>query len=112
MNEEQLADLVERLEESEEDNYTEIKTFIGIEFDENTVWGQLTILELKILIYLALQQHEEARELVENFLQYNDNTVERGLFYQAMNAVLEIVLNDDLNWMITCTTCAGCSVKK
>ncbi len=96
LDEEQLADLVERLEESEEDNYTEIKTFIGIEFDENTVWGQLTILELKILIYLALQQHEEARELVENFLQYNDNTVERGLFYQAMNAVLEIVLNDDL----------------
>ncbi|WP_271274144.1 OsmC domain/YcaO domain-containing protein [Aliamphritea hakodatensis] len=96
LDEEQLADLVARLEESEEDNYTEIKTFIGIEFDENTVWGQLTILELKILIYLALQQHEEARELVENFLQYNDNTVERGLFYQAMNAVLEIVLNDDL----------------
>lgn len=92
----QLADLVERLEESEEDNYTEIKTFIGIEFDENTVWGQLTILELKILIYLALQQHEDALELVDSFLQYNDNTVERGLFYRAMNAVLTIVLDDEL----------------
>lgn len=96
LDDDQLADLVERLEESEEDNYTEIKTLIGIEFDENTVWGQLTILELKILIYLALQQHEEAIELVEGFLQYNDNTVERGLFYQAMNAVLEIVLDDEL----------------
>ena len=30
------------------------------------------------------------------FLQYNDNTVERGLFYQAVNAVLEIVLDDEL----------------
>ncbi|WP_432473406.1 OsmC domain/YcaO domain-containing protein [Amphritea sp. HPY] len=96
LDDDQLADLVERLEESEEDNYTEIKTLIGIEFDENTVWGQLTILELKILIYLALQQHEEAIELVESFLQYNDNTVERGLFYQAMNAVLEIMLDDEL----------------
>ncbi|WP_428033361.1 OsmC domain/YcaO domain-containing protein [Amphritea sp.] len=96
LDDDELADLVERLEESEEDNYTEIKTFIGIEFDENTVWGQLTILELKILIYLALQQHEDAQELVDSFLQYNDNTVERGLFYRAMNAVLTIVLDDEL----------------
>ncbi|GGK68422.1 OsmC domain/YcaO domain-containing protein [Amphritea balenae] len=93
---EQLSDLVERLEESEEDNYTEIRTLIGIEFDENTVWGQLTVLELKILIYLALQRHEDAQELVESFLQYNDNTVERGLFYRAVNAVLEIVLDEEL----------------
>jgi len=40
---------VERLEESQLDNYTDIKTLIGVEFDENTVWGQLTILELKLL---------------------------------------------------------------
>ncbi|WP_417222889.1 OsmC domain/YcaO domain-containing protein [Amphritea sp.] len=96
LDDEQLADLVERLEDSEEDNYTDIKTLIGIEFDENTVWGQLTILELKVLIYLALGEHEAALELVESFLQYNDNTVERGLFYQAMNAVLVIVLDEDL----------------
>jgi ribosomal protein S12 methylthiotransferase accessory factor len=49
------------------------------------------------LIHLALKQFEEAHELVGAFLQYNDNTVERKLFYQALSAVLEIVLNDDLN---------------
>jgi ribosomal protein S12 methylthiotransferase accessory factor len=43
-----------------------------------------------------LQQFEPAHELVGAFLQYNDNTVERGLFYQAMNAVLEVVLDDEL----------------
>jgi ribosomal protein S12 methylthiotransferase accessory factor len=43
-----------------------------------------------------LKQHEEAHELVGSFLQYNDNTVERKLFYQALNAVLETVLDDDL----------------
>jgi len=96
LNADQLANLVERLEESQEDNYTDIKTLIGIEFDENTVWGQLTILELKILIYLALQRYEEASELVEAFLQYNDNTAERGLFYQATNTVLNIILDDEL----------------
>ncbi|MFC6633992.1 OsmC domain/YcaO domain-containing protein [Microbulbifer taiwanensis] len=96
LNDEQLEDLVERLEESQIDNYETIITLIGVEFDENTVWGQLTVLELKLLITLALQRHEEALELVETFLQYNDNTVERGLFYQAVNAVLEIVLDDEL----------------
>lgn len=96
LNDDELAALVERLEESELDNYTDIKTLIGIEFDENTAWGQLTILELKLLIYLALQHFEEALELVEEFLQFNDNTVERELFYQALNAALEVTLDDDL----------------
>ncbi|MDY6450806.1 OsmC domain/YcaO domain-containing protein [Acinetobacter faecalis] len=97
LDDEQLEALVERLEEVEVDDYTEIKTLIGIEFDENTEWGQLTILELKLLIYIALQQFEEAKELVETFLQYNTNTVERGLFYQCMNVVLEVELDDELD---------------
>ena len=92
-----LGRLVERLEESQLDNYTDIKTLIGIEFDENTVWGQLTILELKLLIYLALGELDEALELVGDFLQYNDNTAERGLFYQAMHTVLEITVDEDLD---------------
>ncbi|PMR68506.1 OsmC domain/YcaO domain-containing protein [Halomonas heilongjiangensis] len=96
LSDDRLADLLERLEESQLDDHMDIITLIGIEFDENTDWGQLTILELKLLINLALQQHEEALERVEMFLQYNDNTVERGLFYRAVNAVLEIVLDDEL----------------
>jgi ribosomal protein S12 methylthiotransferase accessory factor len=91
-----LEALLERLESSELDDYGDIATLIGIEFDENTEWGQLTVLELKLLIHLALQQFEEAQELVGAFLQYNDNTVERKLFYQAMNAVLEVLLDDEL----------------
>ena len=91
-----LAALLERLEDSELDDYTEIITLIGVEFDENTVWGQLTILELKLLINLALQQFETAKELVETYLQYNENTAERGLFYQALNVVLEVLLDDEL----------------
>ncbi len=96
ISDEALANLVERLEESQLDDYSDINTLIGIVFDENTVWGQLTILELKLLIYLALGDLEEASELVETYLQYNDNTVERGLFYQAMHAALEVTLDDDL----------------
>jgi len=91
-----LGALLERLENNELDEYGDIATLIGIEFDENTPWGQLTVLELKLLIHLALKQFDKAHELVGAFLQYNDNTVERKLFYQALNAVLEILLDDDL----------------
>ena len=91
-----LMSLLERLENNELDEYGDIATLIGIEFDENTVWGQLTVLELKLLIQLALKQYEEAHDLVGSFLQYNDNTVERKLFYQAMDAALEVQLDDEL----------------
>jgi len=91
-----LKSLLKSLENCEVDDYTDITTLIGIEFDDNTVWGQLTILELKLLIYLALKKYDEAKALTEAFLQYNDNTVERGLFYQALNVVLEVQLDDDL----------------
>lgn len=96
LDDEALEALLERLLECDSDEYTEIKTLIGIEFDDNTVWGQLTILELKILIHLALKQFEEAKDLVEAFLQFNTNTVERGLFYQCLNVVLEVTLDDEM----------------
>lgn len=97
LDDDSLQALLERLENNELDDYGDIATLIGIQFDENTVWGQLTVLELKLLINLALQQFEEAQDLVGAFLQYNDNTLERGLFYQALNAVLEITLDDELH---------------
>jgi ribosomal protein S12 methylthiotransferase accessory factor len=96
LNDKNLSALLGRLENNDLDEYSDIATLIGIEFDENTPWGQLTVLELKLLIQLALQQFEQAQELVGAFLQYNDNTVDRKLFYQALHAVLEIELDDEL----------------
>ncbi|MBD8731209.1 MULTISPECIES: OsmC domain/YcaO domain-containing protein [unclassified Pseudomonas] len=97
LDDDALGNLLQRLEESELDDYTDIRTLIGIEFDENTVWGQLTILELKVLIQLVLERFDDAKELVEMFLQYNANTLERGLFFQALNVVLEVQLDSDLD---------------
>ncbi|MBC3929071.1 OsmC domain/YcaO domain-containing protein [Undibacterium sp. CY21W] len=96
LDDDALEDLLDRLDNNELDDYSDIATLIGIEFDENTVWGQLTVLELKLLIHLALEQLEDAQDLTQAFLQYNDNSVERGLFYQALNVVLEVSLDDDL----------------
>ena len=104
----QLAALLDRLENNELDEYADIATLIGIEFDENTEWGQLTVLELKLLINLALKHLEAAQDLVGAFLQYNDNTVERKLFYQALGVVLELALDPELaieNYEHNCAAC-------
>ena len=96
LDDDSLEALLDRLEAAELDDYTDTITLIHIESDENTAWGQMTILELKLLIQLALQQFEVAKEQVEAYLQYNENTAERGLFYQALNVVLEVLLDDEL----------------
>jgi ribosomal protein S12 methylthiotransferase accessory factor len=96
LSDKQLTALLARLENNELDEYADIATLIGIEFDENTEWGQLTVLELKLLINLALKQLETAQDLAGAFLQYNDNTVERKLFYQALNVALEVALDPEL----------------
>src|SRR5690606_7264176 len=49
-----LKKLVKNLVESAIDDYTKISELIGVAFDENSIWGQLTIGELKGQIYLAL----------------------------------------------------------
>jgi len=97
LTDEELENLLTRFEALELDHYTVISSLIGIEFDENTVWGRLDIGELKILIYLILKRYEEAKEIIADFLNFNDNTAERVLFYRALSAVLDITLNDELD---------------
>lgn len=93
-----LKSLVKKLEESEIDNYTTIPELIGIAFDETSIWGQLTIGELKALSYLSLKKFEDAKELVEMLSTFSNNLPERKKFYQALNVVLDIKVNDlDLN---------------
>ncbi|NQZ59154.1 MAG: OsmC domain/YcaO domain-containing protein [Lentisphaeraceae bacterium] len=98
LDDQELISLVERLEESQLDNYQVISMLIGVEFDENTPWGKLDIGELKILIYLALKKYESANELIFDFINFNDNTVARRLFYQALTTALDITIdeNEDL----------------
>jgi ribosomal protein S12 methylthiotransferase accessory factor len=91
-----LAHLLDKLEESELDEYTPIPDLIGVAFDEHSPWGKCTIGELNGLICLALGMHEKAKEWIGAFLQYNDNVPARRRFYQALNAVLDITIREDL----------------
>ncbi len=97
LDDEALLRLLEKFEDSELDDYTAIPELIGVAFDENSPWGKCTIGELKGLICLALGKHEEAKESVGLFLQYNDNVPVRRRFYQALDVVLDITLGEDLD---------------
>lgn len=96
LNNEQLTALLAKLEDSQLDSYVPISELIGIEFDENTGWGQLTIGELKLLISLVLKKFDEAKDHVEELLIFSDNTAARKLYYQALSAVLNISLDETL----------------
>jgi ribosomal protein S12 methylthiotransferase accessory factor len=95
-SDDQLFDLVERLEESGLDNFLPISELIGVTFEETSVWGQLVLGELKCLIYLALGNHEVAKELVEQLLAFNENLAERKKFFRSLGVVLDITLRPDL----------------
>lgn len=97
LNDRALSSLLERLEESELDEYTLIPSLIGVAFDEHSAWGKCTIGELNGLICLALGRLDEAKEWVEMFLHYNDNVPARRRYYQVLNTVLDIALRDDLD---------------
>jgi ribosomal protein S12 methylthiotransferase accessory factor len=96
LDDDSLAALLDRLENNELDEYSDIATLIGIEFDENTDWGQLTVLELRLLIQprpAAIRGGARTgRRLPAIQRQYR----RAPLFYQAMNVVLEVVLDDEL----------------
>ncbi len=97
LNSEQLEDLVDKLEESELDDHMPISELIGVAFDENDNWGQLSVGELKGQIYLALNRAEDAREYVELFLSFNESSPERKQFYQLLKIIIDIALDEELN---------------
>ena len=96
LSKESLRLLVNRIEESELDDYMPLVDFIGVAFDDVTPWGRCTIGELKGLIYLALGELESAKVQVDQFNHYNDNTPDRRRFYQVLEVVLDIYMNPDL----------------
>lgn len=97
LNDKELKELIEKLEESELDNYMPISELIGVAFDESTAWGRLDIGELKGLCFLALKDFESAKEYTEMFKTFNDNITERRRFYQILDDILEVEIRDDLD---------------
>lgn len=96
LNDKALESLLERFDELELDDYMPIGELIGVAFDEQDAWGRCTIGELKALSFLKLGILEEAKQFVEMFLTFNDSTPERRQFFQLLNILLDIEIEDDL----------------
>jgi ribosomal protein S12 methylthiotransferase accessory factor len=96
LDDKQLNLLIEKLEENELDDYSMISELIGIAFDENSVWGQLTVGELKCLIFMAIGKTQEAKDFCEITMTFNESSTERRRYYQALNTVLDITIDDEL----------------
>lgn len=93
----ELALLLDDLEELDQDDYKPVGELIGICFEETTNWGQLVILELKALIALALKNFETASMYFEMLCSFSDALPKRKQFFQAMNCVLSVKLNEELD---------------
>jgi ribosomal protein S12 methylthiotransferase accessory factor len=91
----ELNTLVSDLDESELDNYMPISELIGVSFDENSVWGQLNIGELKALTMLAVGNYKDAQEYVEMLSKFNDNLPSRKRFFQLLDALIFIEQNQE-----------------
>lgn len=97
LSEDGLSTLLENFDELQIDNYMPIADLIGVAFDETTAWGRCTVGELKALTLMALDRLDEAKEHVEAFLNFNDNSPERRRFFQVVDIVLDVVMNPELD---------------
>ena len=88
------ADLLARLDENQIDEYKPISELIGIAFDENSPWEELTVGELKGLCHLALGNLEEAKQYTEQLSIFNDFSEKRKSLYRLIDTLLDIYLND------------------
>ncbi|WP_417334783.1 OsmC domain/YcaO domain-containing protein [Halobacteriovorax marinus] len=97
LSEEKLQELLEDLEEYELDDHQPISELIGVAFDEVSNWGQLVVGELKAMINLALQNLEEAKFNVDILNQFNEYAPDRKKYYQILNIVLDIAIDEELD---------------
>ena len=89
--------LIEELTKLELDDFMPIGELIGIAFDENSAWGQMSVAELRCLLHLSLGQLEEAKENSNLLVHFNEYLPERRQFFHAVDTIVEIALGADSN---------------
>ncbi len=84
----ELEHFINLIEESGLNDFQKISDSIGVLFDKTSCWFTLTIGELKALIYLALQQHENAFEWCHWCLEYPPLTEDRRKLFRLLHAMV------------------------
>ena len=90
----EIQEVIDNLEEGEHSDMLKVAEFIGVIADGDTVWENLQVGELKAMLYLALGEHNLAKDWVTwcNHMAVLDDA--RANLYRCLHAMLEIYLND------------------
>lgn len=84
----ELQNFLGRLEELNMSDQYLISDLIGVLFDVDSVWYALSVGELKALIFLTLQQHEDAREWCNWCHQHGNLSENRQKLFRLLNTLL------------------------
>jgi ribosomal protein S12 methylthiotransferase accessory factor len=99
LSDEELKSILLYFEEEQYDDFMPISELIGVSFDENSSWGELTVIELKALINLALKEIETSKECIDLFFTFNDANGLRNKLYRIISILIQI--NIETNDSIT-----------
>ncbi|SFV54890.1 hypothetical protein MNB_SV-13-570 [hydrothermal vent metagenome] len=91
---EELEQLLEALEDGEYNDMLKISEFIGVIPDKNTIWESLQLGEFKAMIYLALEDYENAQRWItwsNHFAQFDEK---RAKLHHCLEAVIHIKIED------------------
>ena len=91
----ELQSLLTELEEQGYDDYMPVMELIGVSFDENTPWGELTVGELKLMIHLKNKNFESAKEYIDIFLRLMTIQLKEIKLYRLISIILDIKLMDE-----------------
>ncbi len=94
LSREQAEILLERLEQSEFSDHSEVCSLIGIAPDPGSVWESLRIGELKGMLSLHIGDYEQALDWSEWCLELGQLSEQRDKFYRALIALLQIELDE------------------
>jgi ribosomal protein S12 methylthiotransferase accessory factor len=97
MNSVELQNFLETLEEMNIGDQYLISDIIGVIFGSDSEWHHLSVGELKALLFLALQQHENAREWCNWCHKHGNLPQHRQKFFRLLDTLLNFKLSREKN---------------
>jgi len=94
---EQAQELLQDLDESDYSDHSDVCGLIGIAPDPNSVWESLRVGELKGMLALHIGDYEQALDWSQWCLDIGEYSPTRTKHYHALNALLEIQIDEDKN---------------
>lgn len=94
LDEDDIEDLLEEIEDSEFDPFSNVAKLIGVIPDAGSVWKALTMGELKAMLHLAVGEYEEALTWHKWALEHSAFSDARKAYLACIIAFLEVILDD------------------